>query len=259
MKMLEITKKQDNLEKFSPEVAAELKYYVYRLIDPRNGQTFYVGKGKNNRVFAHALDALKSYENEKYFNNEGDEDDISIKIKTVREIRNAGLNVLHVIHRWGLEEKEAFEVESAVIDCYPGLTNLQSGHNSDRGVANAITIESTISRKCYDEPEDINYIIIKTSQQRVEDCGGSLYDATRGCWKINKANAEKCKYILSVIDGIVKEVYEVHGWHKSPSCDNRSEFDGIKAPDNIRNIFIEKRIPAKYRMKGSANPVTYKK
>ncbi len=40
----------EQISKFSPEVAKELKYYVYRLIDPRNGQTFYVGKGKNNRV-----------------------------------------------------------------------------------------------------------------------------------------------------------------------------------------------------------------
>lgn len=38
---------------FNPEVCEELEYYVYRLVDPRNGQTFYVGKGKNNRVFAH--------------------------------------------------------------------------------------------------------------------------------------------------------------------------------------------------------------
>lgn len=33
---------------FSKEVAEQLQYYVYRLIDPRNGQTFYVGKGNND-------------------------------------------------------------------------------------------------------------------------------------------------------------------------------------------------------------------
>ena len=41
-------------EQFPEKLADEIKYYVYRLIDPRNGQTFYVGKGKGNRVFMHA-------------------------------------------------------------------------------------------------------------------------------------------------------------------------------------------------------------
>ena len=52
----------EQINKFSEEVEKELKYYVYRLIDPRNGQTFYVGKGKNNRVFAHVNQALKDYD-----------------------------------------------------------------------------------------------------------------------------------------------------------------------------------------------------
>ena len=40
------------INEFSNEVISKLNYYVYRLIDPRNGQTFYVGKGKGNRVFS---------------------------------------------------------------------------------------------------------------------------------------------------------------------------------------------------------------
>ena len=35
-------------------VAEQLKWYVYRLIDPRTGETFYVGKGKDDQVFSHA-------------------------------------------------------------------------------------------------------------------------------------------------------------------------------------------------------------
>ena len=37
---------------FPHDVVDKLKHYVYRLIDPRNGETFYVGKGKGDRVFA---------------------------------------------------------------------------------------------------------------------------------------------------------------------------------------------------------------
>ena len=48
-----MTRKSANHESFPPGVARKLKTYVYRLIDPRNGETFYVGKGKGNRVFSH--------------------------------------------------------------------------------------------------------------------------------------------------------------------------------------------------------------
>ena len=48
------------ISEFSNEVKEKLKHYVYRLVDPRNGQTFYVGEGCGNRVFAHA-NAIEIY------------------------------------------------------------------------------------------------------------------------------------------------------------------------------------------------------
>ena len=100
----------NGLKGFSPSVSEQLKNYVYRLIDPRNGNTFYVGKGKGDRVFAHVADALKDYNGENY--TDKDEDDVSLKVKTIREIKLSGLDVIHVIHRYGLTAKEAFEVEA---------------------------------------------------------------------------------------------------------------------------------------------------
>lgn len=246
----------NDIKQFSPEVSEELKYYVYRLIDPRNGQTFYVGKGKNNRVFAHVEAALNNYENQNYLDEF--EDNASTKIKTITDIKLSGLNVIHVIQRHGLTEKEAMEVESAVIDCFPGLTNLQSGYASDRGATNAITLENNLSLKCYDEPKDVDYIIIKTTPQRVSECEDSLYEATRGYWKISQKNTSG-KYVLSVINGIVREVYKPLLWKKSRDYDDRLGFEGEIAEARIRNIFLNKRIPEQYRRKGSANPIQYKK
>ena len=45
--------KQPKSDSFPADVASWLKTYVYRLIDPRTGETFYVGKGQGNRVFSH--------------------------------------------------------------------------------------------------------------------------------------------------------------------------------------------------------------
>ncbi len=66
-------------------------HYVYRLIDPRNGETFYVGKGRGNRVFQHVRASdIEGVE---------DEDAVSLKMSRIRAILGAGLNVIHVIHR----------------------------------------------------------------------------------------------------------------------------------------------------------------
>lgn len=61
------------------------------MIDPRNGNTFYVGKAKNNRVFAYAKGVLDNYEGENY--TDSDEDEKSTKIKIIKEIKSSGLNL----------------------------------------------------------------------------------------------------------------------------------------------------------------------
>jgi len=128
---------------FPTDVAEKLGYYVYRLIDSRNGETFYVGKGQGDRVFQHANGALKLA---------SDEDALDTKMQRIREIRCAGLEVGHVIHRHGIKDEEtAFQIEAAVIDAYPGLTNKAGGRNSDFGVAHIeqsslYTVQNLFSR-----------------------------------------------------------------------------------------------------------------
>ena len=83
-------------------------YYVYRLIDPRTSHTLYVGKGCGDRVFQHVSDVKRLVAN--------DEDLESLKQQLIDEITADGKDVIAVIYRRGLTEKEAFEVEAALID-----------------------------------------------------------------------------------------------------------------------------------------------
>jgi len=79
-----------------------LGHYVYLLIDPRNGEVFYVGKGVGGRCFEHD------------YAEEG-----ARKASRFAEIKAAGLEVKVEIVRHSMATKEeAFLVESAVIDVY---------------------------------------------------------------------------------------------------------------------------------------------
>ena len=152
----------EEIKEFSPEVCREIGYYVYRLVDPRNGQTFYVGKGKNNRVFAHAKCALKDYADVDY--NPEEDDDESLKYRTIRKIKDAGLEVIYIIERYHLSERDAFLIESVLIDTYSikrELTNKIKGYESTESV-NALTLETLFNISEYeDSPDNPQYVIIK--------------------------------------------------------------------------------------------------
>ena len=245
----------NEIKEFSPEVCEELGYYVYRLIDPRNGQTFYVGKGKNNRIFAHAKCALKETESVDYDPDVDDES--NLKYKTIRDIKDAGLDIVYIIQKYGLSNRDALIVESALIDAYSlrQLTNKIKGFSTSEPT-NALTLQRDFAAEEYvDDPNNPRYMIIKTKDfwlnQRKD-----RYECTRSAWRVSREKAKKYPYVLSVTRGIVREVYKVDEWYESDR-EGRSEFEGHIAEDEVRSIFINKRIPEEYRKKGMASSFLY--
>lgn len=238
---------------FSPEVIEKINHYVYRLIDPRNGNTFYVGQGKGNRVFDHVKGTIKYYDKEELIS-----DSDPCKLRVIQQIKNEGLEVIHVIHRWNLTESEAKVVESALIDAYQGLSNIQKGHHSDFGVTSAETLERTYSSKVYEEPDDFKYLIIKIQECRLNEPNADRYTITRWCWRIRPRSVKEYPYVFSVTNGIVKEVYKISRWIEADE-NGRFAFEGTVADDTIRNRFLNKRIPEKYCAKGNQSPVLYSK
>lgn len=242
--------KKPEIESFPADVTHKLKTYVYRLIDPRNGETFYVGKGQGNRVFAH-IHAEQ--------NLEGDE--LDNKLKRIRDIRVAGFEVAHVIHRHGMDDKTAFEVEAALIDAYPGLTNIVGGaSSSDYGAMHAKEI---VSRYCA-EPAVFQHkaLLINVNRSATET---SLYEATRYAWKINKSKAKQAEVILATRLGVIVGAFIAHRWLEAKtsnfpgreSAPGRFGFEGEEAPDDIKKLYVGKRVPDEYRKPGAANPIKY--
>lgn len=241
---------QDGKLRFSPEISLSLQYYVYRLIDPRNGETFYIGKGKGNRVFAHCAGEV-AFEGE----------DLEQKYKRIREIRKAGFEVAHIIHRHGMDERTAMEVEGALIDAYPGLTNKADGfENEERGVMHAREIIEVYAAKEAQFLHNALLISINRTASTLD-----LYDATRHAWKIDPKKAQKADVILATEHGLIVEAFIADQWLEAnvenfpgfPARPGRWGFVGHLAPTELANQYKRKRIPDGMRKKGSANPIRY--
>lgn len=239
------------INRFPTEVHEQLKIYVYRLIDPRNGETFYVGKGKGNRVFYH-INLEKEF----------DGDEIEDKLRRIRQIKISGFEVVHVIHRHGMDEETALHVEAALIDAYPGLTNLADGKGSgDFGTAHALEIIARYSA----EEAVFHHKAIIIAHNRSDLESKTVYDAVRYAWKMKIAKAREAEIVLSSFQGIIKGVFIPHKWMQATLANfpdkkdrpNRIGFEGEEAPLEIRNQYLHKRIPDEFRKRGSANPVKY--
>jgi hypothetical protein len=241
------------VDQFPPEVQVKLGFYVYRLIDPRSGQTFYVGKGRGNRIFAHAKGVTSEISDEL-------EDAESLKIQTIREIQRSGLEPLHVVHRHGLDEETAFEVEGALIDAYPGLTNIVSGlRNGERGCRHAEEIVRVYAAKPMVAKEDLILIYIG----KTLDDGRDIYSAVRCAWRMSQKEAEKRKLVLAYDGGVIVGAYRPDRWLPATvtnfselSRDNltRIGFVGRRAED-VWDQYVGTRPPP--RKKGTQTPFTY--
>ena len=255
------------IAEFSSEVISKLKHYVYRLVDPRNGATFYVGEGCSNRVFAHANAVdMSFYKNSSFLTDQDqptEENDDPAKIRRIVDIKRAGLEVIHVIQRWGMDEKTAFEVESAVSDYFglQHLTNKIKGHGDDRGMRWTDELELQLTAKTFVEDENCpRFILIKINDYNIAKNGGvendGIYKAVRWCWKIKPSRANKYPYVLAVRYGIVVGVYRINdkGWQKVDNSE-RAYFDGTEAPKEIKDIFLNKKIPERFRKR--QNPASY--
>ena len=242
----------------------ELGYYVYLLVNPDNNEPFYAGKGSGNRVFQHAVNILE-------------ENDESLKNKTIKSILDSGKSVKHVIVRHGLNEKVAFEIESALIDIFKYLPmmkhydngNVQGGVDSiERGLMTTNEIIRLYNAEPLDEIAK-NCMIININKSYKRGCSreNDIYMATKEIWRLNKNRLKSIEYVLSEYKGRIVEVFKVNRWYKKKRHYNKGSkkygqtyfgygFDGEVAPNLVREKYINKSI-VHHKKRGSANVVRY--
>ncbi len=262
-----------SVKQFSEMALRELNgFYVYALIDPRNSQIFYIGKGFGNRVFSHEAESGKSPKSEK------------AKLQRIQEIERSGYDVRRLIVNWGLTEAEAFAAEATLINLLSYispelLTNAVSGHY----VHESLTVED-FELLHGAEPlrvEDIrhNILCIKINRRYHRDMTPKeLYDAVRGIWRasMKTIKSKRIEYVFGVYNQLIVAVYKPDEWHyvyERVDAPHLDELDGdgferaknriyftcadYEQMDENQQFYLHKSIADLKVNQSAQNPITY--
>lgn len=274
-KMITLLEAQEKppIKLFSEKAIENLNgYYVYALIDPRNNQVFYIGKGTGNRVFSHEIESGKSQKSEK------------AKLQKIREIEASGQSVKRVIVNWGMTETEAFAAEASLINLMGflsanTLTNAVAGHH----VHEALSTEDfeIMHGAEHLQPEDIqhNIMVIKINKRYRRDMSAAdLYDVVRGIWRasLNSIKRRKVEYVFGVYNQLIVAVYKPDEWHYVHEMIDVPRQEELEAEimdqvgdrvyfickdyehlDNNQKFYLHKSIADLKVNQASQNPVSY--
>jgi hypothetical protein len=241
---------------FDEKTKEHLKYYVYFLIDPKSNEPFYVGKGKNNRVFDH-------------INQEIEGESESLKYQEIQRI--GAQNVRHVIVRHGLSESTAYAIEASIIDIFRFIPsfdkfvkgNIQEGFNSiEKGLMSANELKSLYNAETLESIEDDCLINNINGTYKKGGGAGSIYAATKETWKMADWRPKLYKYVISEYRGLIREVFKVENWYTKNRPDKYGNlyegwgFDGFVADELIRKKYLTKSIK-EIKPRGYGSPIVY--
>ncbi|MDR2528928.1 MAG: hypothetical protein LBD04_07920 [Synergistaceae bacterium] len=225
-----------------------LKYYVYCLVDPRNGgEFFYVGKGQKNRVFDHKAQPSV------------DDEDVNAVSARIADIENAGLSVNRYILCHGLDSEEAaFTVESCVIALLQSgllkgadLTNQIRGHGYEvNGVMSVNAIQTMYGLPVLQQV-DFKHPIMTVNISRSYAITKCIYEAARGDWLASEAKLKQWEgkhYVIAERDGVFVDVFKPKTWETLGNGSKRMRFDnedgfteGNQERDELFRQYCKKR------------------
>jgi uncharacterized protein len=195
---------------FSRQVQEKLGWYVYLLADPRNQQVFYVGKGRGDRAYAHALDAQDVLDHPELQ---------SAKHQRILEIERSGHEVSVLVLRHAIDSaKQAYVIEAAAIDLMhhlqPGaLLNVVLGHHhAQHGLMSAADVEGLYNAPPAPEPKVPILLVSLNKLWTPTLTAEELQERTTGWWKASGVLKKKPAYIMGVHNGVVRSVYKPLEW-----------------------------------------------
>ncbi len=204
-------------------------------------------------------------------------------MKTIADIKNAGLEVEKIIINSNLTEEEAFAAEASLINAFnyvsdAGLTNIVAGHHS----AEALSVDEyeRINGAAPLE-EDIRHKILVIKINRLYQRGMDekvLYDAVRCVWRASKEKVRTVEYVFGVYNSLIVAVYKPSEWFVckeakdrlprqdivlTPKTENRLFFvderyeqEGFPSDEN-ESFYIGKSIAGLKLNQSAQNPITY--
>ena len=208
------------IKSFSKLTKDSLGYYVYVLVDPDSNEIFYVGRGKNNRGFEHLNSKSKS---------ESEKNKIIAGIRARDKDKEPRLDII----RYGLTERTAVEVESAIIDTIglDKLSNSIRGRDTSKGRTKAEDLNIQLGGK-YLNIEDIKDNVILFFCHKSLAKNNDIYDSTRQFWPLSEKRITQkndngelhYKYAFTMKGCTVIEVFEILQWYPAGTTVSSRKF-----------------------------------
>jgi hypothetical protein len=236
-------------EGFAPGIGEKLRSYVYLLVDPRTGRTFFAGRGRNDRCFRHVQAARVDEAGEPGSVGRGGR--TFPVLERIREIQSSGRSVRIDILRYGLDADEARLVEAVACDALglrPPSDDRGAGTGRDNGAGRTMgakqgkragepsgarpsvpaqRTEATRLNTLLARPAKIKrshrVVLLRlgkalgpgTSDAQVEE-------AVRSAWKIGRRwtdpeSRRSPQWAFAVVDDVVRAVFRIDGWKPSDS------------------------------------------
>ena len=220
------------IRSFPLGVHSKLGEYVYALRDPRDNHIFYIGKGNDDRLFEHFVEADKALAGAMAWTE---------KLRRIAEVWQQNLDVEWWIIRYNLgggviPPVDVFDVEAALIDLLaiskngPALNDIAGHRGATRGILSSEDV-SALAAQPVNPPSGYPSVFVFPIQNALNK-GTPVYEATRGQWAVAaKARNLETPLAVGIAGGLSKGVFEITAWTELPDVD-KWEFSGTDLTAN---------------------------